>query len=314
MSYTHSWPHLFSPRLLSAASALLAASVSAQTAPASGNSTMPTAAEAQQGIGLVLVTSYEHLFSANVYHGNAGSVRSDRFNLGAQLTQDLWGGNMTTGVSYSYLGYDFRGTTGAFGDVNKLGASDYYTQDIQDNWGAFGYIAAGFASETSASFSDGAQLAVAAGPTYKVNENLDLAAGPMFYTRLEDSGTFTLKAEANWKFLPQWNLHAYAGIANGVTVAYDIFNNNQTVVFASADYNSNWMRLSALPAGNRSVNETDTVLKLGVRQIFAGHYFVRGYISSVLDREYQFHVNGSSSYSFDVRDAFGAGVELGVAM
>jgi len=270
--------------------------------------------EAKQGIGLVLVGSYEHLFSANVRNGNIGSLRSDRFSVGAQLSQAAWGGNMTTIASYSDIAYDFHGTVGAFGTVNKIGVSEYYTHDIQGNWGVFGYAAAGLIAENAASLSDGGQFAIAAGPTYKFSKDLNVAFGPMYYNRLEDSGTFTLKAEANWNFLPQWSLHAYAGVTNGVTIAYDLFNDDQTVIFASADYNSTWIRLSPIPAGNRSVNETYTNAKLGIRQIFAGHYFVRAYIEQVLNREYQFHTAGHSSYSFDVHNTMGIGVEAGVAM
>jgi hypothetical protein len=146
-----------------------------------------------------------------------------------------------------------------------------------------------------------------------MDKDLSVSIGPMYYTRPQDTASWTIFGEANWKFAPQWELHAYAGPSYGATVAYDIFNNQQTIADATIEYKSRWFITSPTAAGNNSVNETDIVLKLGVRQIFADHYFVRGYISALFDREYQFHTNGNSASSADVDDTFGLGFELGMA-
>ena len=103
-------------------------------------------------------------------------------------------------------------------------------------------------------------------------------------------------------------------MTNGVTVSYDIFNNRATVLDASVEYNSDWYRLQDNPAGaGQAMDETDVTVKFGVRQALSRQFFVRGYVSGIFDREYQFHVNGNSANSFDVKPSAGLGVELGAA-
>lgn len=313
---THSASSLLRRALaLAAVVSFLAARVGAQTAaaPSPPAATPPVATNPAAGLGAVAEMVYEHDFSAGIKNTGNGELGVDHFGLGVKSSQD-WGQNhLVSELAYTYINYDFTGIASPFSSVNKLGGSLYYTRDIDSQWGAFGYLAAGFAADTSASFTDGGQVALAAGSTYKFDQDLSVAVGPMFYTRPEDDTSWTLFAEANWKFLPQWELHAFAGDSYGVTVAYDIFNDHQTVADASVEYNSHWFEISPVAAGNRSVNETDVVLKLGVRQLFWGNYFARGYVSMLLDREYQFHVNGNSASSADVEDSFGLGFELGLA-
>jgi len=284
-----------------------AGSLCAQTAPAaSANTTTP------QGLGITVISLYEHQFSADLKSGATGSMSSNRYSIGGKDDMNWGDDHLSTGLSYTYLNYDFSGTNAPFGNVQKLGASVYYSHDFDKDWGVFSLVNGGFASETAASLSDGAQIAVAAGPTYNFDKDLSLAVGPMLYTRLEDSATFIPMAELNWKFLPQWQLRGFLGVKNGATISYDVFGNNVTVADASLEYESNWFRTRATPAGNQAVNETDVALKLGIRQAFSEHCFARVYLSVLLDREYQFHVNGNSANSFDTDTSIGLGLEVGV--
>jgi hypothetical protein len=289
-----------------------AASLGAQTnAPAPAAPVSATSPAA--GLGAVAETMYEHDFSAGIKNTGNGEMSEDHFGIGVKTSQNWDQNHLVANLAYSFVHYDFTGVQAPFSSVSKLGGSLYYARDIAEQWGAFGYLAAGFAADSTTNFLDGGQVGFATGPTYKFDENLSVAVGPMIYNRLEDGTTWTIFGEANWKFQPQWELHAYAGTAYGVTVAYDIFNDHQTVADATVEYNSHWMELSSVAAGSRSVNETFVELKLGVRQIFCGNFFARGYVSLLLDREYQFHVNGNSANSADINDTFGLGLEVGAA-
>jgi hypothetical protein len=290
------------------------ANLGAQTTPApTPATTPPVTTSPAAGLGMIAEAMYEHDFSAGIKNTGNGELSIDRFGLGIKTSQN-WGDNhLVGGLTYSFNHYDFTGIQAPFSSVNKIGASDYFTHDFDSQWGAFGYIGAIFAADSTTNFFDGGQVAASIGPVYKFSQDLSVAVGPMIYTRLEDTTTWSVFAEANWKFFPQWELHAYAGTSNGVTVAYDLFNDQQTVADATVEYNSRWFQLSSVAGGDRSVNETDVALKLGVRQIFWGNYFARGYVSMLLDREYQFHVNGQSANSADIEDALGLGLEVGAA-
>jgi len=292
----------------------LTASLGAQTTPAAAPAAAPPAAAAPStSLFAVAEAQYEHDFSAGIKNTGSGELNVDHFGLGVKASQDWDQNHLVSELGYTFVHYDFTGVQAPFSSVNKIGGSVLYTRDIDAQWGAFGYLGAMIAADSTTNFFDGSQIAFAAGPTYKFSEDLNVDIGPMIYTRLEDSATWTAFAEAHWKFAPQWELHAYAGASNGVTVAYDIFNNHATVADATVEYNSHWFEVSSVAGGSRSVNETETVLKLGVRQMLNESCFVRGYVSMLLSREYQFHIAGNSANSFDVNDTLGLGIEIGTA-
>jgi hypothetical protein len=296
-----------------AALALAAAPLGAQqTAPASG--TAPASASAAPTpLNDVMVLFYEHDFSASIKSTASGKLNENQFGIGDQYTHDAGENHRVISWAYIYNNNNFSGVNAPFGNVQQLGLNAYFAHDFSPDWGAFGYVSAGLSAETAASFSSGGQIAVALGPTYQVNKDLSLALGPMYYTRMEDANTFIPMADVKWAFLPQWELHAYAGVSNGVTVSYDVFNNKATVVDASLDYNSSWFRTRDNAAGaGQAVDETDTTLKIGVRQALCEHCFIRGFVSGIFDREYQFHANGNSANSFNVNATVGLGLELGL--
>lgn len=297
-----------------ALAALVSANAHAQTAPASGSATpAPTAAPAaHEPLSLIVQGGYEHVFSADVKNTSA-SMSTNRFALGAQHAMDWDADHLTVALGYAYINYDFSGVQSPFGNVQKIGANALYSHDFNQDWSAFAYVSAGFSAETAGTLGDGGQVAIAAGPTYKVNRVLTVSAGPMYYSRIEDEDTWTIYARVKWDFLPQWNLSAYAGVSNGATLTYDVFGNQATVVDASLDYNSRWFRLRDQPGAKSAVNESDASLKFGVRQALSENFFVRGYILYLFSREYQFHVNGNSASSFDVNSSWGLGFEVGAA-
>jgi len=301
--------------------ALLVASLAplrAQTAPASANTTTAAApaatAPAPAGAPqFVVETVFDHLGSANLNNGASGSLSTNRFIIGMQDLQDWTDDHLSLSAAYLYENYDFSGTQAPFGNVQKLGANLLYSHDFNPDWGAFGFLSLSHSAETATSLEKGSQVAFALGPTYNFSKTLTLSAGPMFYSRMEDTDTWTIMAQAKWLFAPQWELRAYAGISNGATISYDVFNNRATVADASLEYNSRWFRLRDLPGVKQAVDETDGTLKFGVRQAINQSVFVRGYVEYVFSREYQFHVNGNSANSFNVDATWGVGLELGVA-
>jgi hypothetical protein len=197
----------------------------------------------------VVVAFYEHDFSADLKDGASGKLNENIFGVGGQSKGDFGDNHVIASWAYIYDNNNFSGTAAPFGNLQQLGVNGYFAHDFSPDWGAFGYISAGLSADTDASFSRGGQFAIALGPTYQVNKDLSLAFGPMYYTRIEDSNTWIPMADLKWAFLPQWDLHAYLGVSNGVTVSYDVFNNRATVLDASVDYNSNWYRLQNNPAG-----------------------------------------------------------------
>jgi hypothetical protein len=298
---------------------LLAASLAplrAQTAPATtGNTGAAAPADnSNPRLNLVMEGVYEHIFSADLKNGGSGSMSANRFVVGLQHWHDRGDDNhFRYELGYAYTNYDFGGTSAPFGNVQKLGASILYTHDFNPEWGGFAFVSGGYSAETATSLSKGGQLAIAAGPAYNFSKTLTVSAGPMFYSRLEDSDTWTPYAKADWKFLPQWELIGYAGTSNGVKVIYDVFGNPATVVDASLNYNSHWFRTRDVPAGKQAVNESYADFTLGVRQALSQNFFVRGYATYLFSREYQFHVAGNAANSFDVKPAVGLGLEIGAA-
>jgi len=308
-------PALFRRALVLACITLCLAPLRAQTAPAAGNTTTTpaaTAPAASKSFECVGEAIYEHIFSGDLNSGATGKMRTDRFAIGLQHTEDWTDDHLALTLGYSYENYSFSGTQSPFSNVQKLGADVLYSHDFKPDWGAFAFLSAGHSAETATSLNDGGQFAFAAGPSYNFSKVLTLSAGPMYYSRMEDDNTWTIMAQAKWLFLPQWELRAYAGIVNGVTVSYDVFGNKATVADASLEYNSRWFRLRDTPAGKAAVNESDGTLKFGVRQALNQNVFVRGYLSYVFSREYQFHVNGNSANSFNVDSSWGLGLEIGV--
>ncbi len=260
-----------------------------------------------------MVAFFEHDFSANLKDSASGKLNENIYGVGGQYTHDSGDNHRVVSWAYIYTNNDFSGTTAPFGNMQQFGLNGYFAHDFSPDWGAFGYISAGFSADTAMTLTRGGQIAVALGPTYQVNKDLSLALGPMYYTRMEDANTVIPMADVKWAFLPQWDLHAYLGVSNGVTVSYDVFNNRATVLDASVEYDSSWFRLrDNATAAPQAVDETDVTVKFGVRQALCPYCFVRGYVSGIFDREYQFHVNGNSANSFNVKPALGLGVELGV--
>lgn len=290
------------------------ASLHAQTTPATAsNTTSAPAKDSAKRLDVVIVGVYEHIFSADIKNGGSGSMSANRFGVVTQHAQDWEADHLTYSLAYFYVNYDFSGTAAPFGNVQKLGVNVLYTHDINPDWGAFGFLSTGLTAETATSLSKGGQIALAVGPTYNVNKVLSVSAGPMFYSRIEDSDTCTIYAKALWKFRPQWELVGYAGTSNGAKVSYDVFDNQATVVDAALNYNSHWFRTRDVPAGKQAVNESFADLTFGVRQALSQNFFVRGYVTYLFSREYQFHVNGNSANSFDVKPSYAIGLEVGAA-
>ncbi len=307
-------PVLFRRLLPVALLALPLAPLGAQTAPTAANPTpAATAPSADTSLKFAAQALYEHIFSAHMNSGGTGSLSTNTFTIGLQHTLDLEADHFKIDAGYGYENYDFSGGPPPFGDVQRPGASLLYLHDINPDWGAIGYLQAGFSAATAASFGDGGQVALAAGPSYNFSKVLTVSAGPMFYSRLEDENTVTIYAQAKWDFLPQWELHAYAGINNGATVSYDVFGNQATVAEATLEYTSRWFRLQDAPGVTQAVNESYGTFKVGVRQALSENYFVRGYLAYVFSREYQLHVNGNSASSFNVDSSWGIGIAVGAA-
>jgi len=310
MRYSPSCPKLLSNLRRAAVGvifALTALPVGAQTAPqapAGGKLSVSP---------LFLDLQYEHDFSANLKSGAAGNLTANamQLQLGEKIDADV--NHLAVGLSAAYINYSFGGLSPVpFGNVQKLGFQAHYDFDINEQWKLFAQVNAGFAAVTKRSLSSGGQFAVAAGPTYAVSPSLTVSAGPMFYSRMEDSDTLTPYADVTWTPLAQWTFRAYAGMTNGVSAAFDIFNNQATVADASVEYNSRWFRAQDTAAGlKQAVDETDTTVKIGLRQAMSPACFIRGFVSASLGREYQFHTNGHSANSFDVNSIFGVGIEIG---
>jgi hypothetical protein len=297
--------------------ALAAAPLGAQTAPASSSPSTPaitSAVPAPPAQNTVLVLYYEHDFSASLKSGASGKLNENIFGAGSQFKCDWSDNHWIESFGYLFTNNNFSGTNAPlFGNVQQIGFTDKFSHDFSPNWGVFVYGSAGLSAETETSLLNGGQLAVALGPTYQVNQDFSIDFGPMYYTRMQDANTWIPMADAKWAFLPQWELHAFAGVTNGVAVSYDVFNNQATVVEASLDYNSNWFRIRNTAAGaGQSVDETDTTFKIGVRQALSKNVFVRADVSAIFDREYQFHANGNAANSFNVDSTIGLGLELGV--
>ncbi|HVU37280.1 MAG TPA: hypothetical protein VHC95_03020, partial [Opitutales bacterium] len=186
-------PTLLHRTLAVALAALACANAGAQTAPASGNATPAPATPAHEPLSLIVQGGYEHVFSADV-KGTSASMSTNRFALGAQHAMDWDADHVTVALGYAYINYDFSGAQSPFGNVQKIGANALYSHDFNPDWSAFGYISAGFSAETAGTLGDGGQVAIAAGPTYKVNRVLTVSAGPMYYSRIEDEDTWTIYA------------------------------------------------------------------------------------------------------------------------
>jgi hypothetical protein len=286
---------------------VLAAPLGAQTAPA----TPP--AKAPAPLNDVMVAFFDHDFSANLKSGASGKLNVSSIGLGGQYKHDWDDNHLVDSWAYIYSDNNFSGASvPVFGNVQQLGVNGYFAHDFSPQWGAFGYVSAGLSAETAISLSRGGQIAVALGPTYQVNKDLSLALGPMYYTRMEDTNTWIPMADLKWNFMPQWDLHAYAGVTNGVTVSYDVFNNRATVVETSLEYNSTWFHARDSAAGARqAVNQSDTTFKVGVRQALSEQFFVSGYVSGIFSREYQYHTNGHSANSFNADATIGLGCSVG---
>jgi len=288
-----------------------------------GTTTVPSTAISPSANNITVTAVVEHDFEADLKNGGNGNMSVNAFelygNYGTHLTDR---DQLIVSADYLYLNYHFDGTPEPFGNVEQIGATGWYTHDFKSdfnmspdfNWGVFGYLYGGFAAETAGSMSDGGQGAVALGPTVDVLKQLKLSFGPMYYSRIEEDGAFTIMADMRWDFLPQWSLEAYAGISDGATVTYDVFNDRKTLVDASLEYNRFWFATRDLPGGAEGgVEERNSMLKFGVRQALSENFFVRGFISAIFDRKYQFHVNDNSAGSFEVDPTVGIGVELGVS-
>ncbi|HTB62846.1 MAG TPA: hypothetical protein VK737_04580 [Opitutales bacterium] len=305
--------------------ALFATPLGAQTAPASANSTTPNSTgtddvhwwnpanvETPPWFGL----EYEHEFSASLKNGATGSMDSNTFQIAHEKGFDLNNDNhLTMAMAYTFINYNFSGVgTAPFGNVQKLGVNGHYTYDYNPDVQLFVDLSAQLAAATAGSFSNGGQISATVGPVWWAAPDLTIAVGPMFYTRMEDSDTWIPYVDVKWTPGDNWLINAYAGNSNGVKVSYDVFGNHATVVECSLDYNSHWFRAQNTPAGaSAAVDETDTTLKLAVRQALSESVFVRGYIAGIFGSEYQFHVNGNSANSFDVGTTFGLGLGAGMS-
>ncbi len=287
---------------------------SEQITPSAGNISIPNTAVVPTTNNLKLDALFEHDFKADLKDGAAGDLNVNQFELRGDYALNLTNQDrLIIGADYLHLDYNFDGTE-PFGNANQVGANVYYTHGIDNQWGFFGFLYGGFAAENSSSMDRGGQVAVAVGPTWDTGKNLTLAFGPMYYTRIEDDGKFSLMLNLDWTFAPQWNLYLYTGISSGATVTFDVFNNHQTILDASLAYDSFWFSAHDNPAGvHQGVDQTDLTLKLGVRQSLTDIIFLRGFISAIFERKYQFYAGDNSTNSFQVDPTVGIGLELGVA-
>src|SRR5262249_52593388 len=150
--------------LLAAAALATLAPLAAQTAPAaSGTSgassaaTPPVQPTPDLNVQEMAGALYEHDFSAGIKNTGNGDLSTDRFGLFYKSKADYQQVNhIETTVGYSFTHYDFTGIPAPFSSVNNIGASVYYLRDLQEQWGAFGYIGADIAADNDTNFFDGA--------------------------------------------------------------------------------------------------------------------------------------------------------------
>ncbi len=301
------------PPVINSPTAITTEPLPGETTPGPGNVTTPTVVMTPAQMGGRLGVMVEHDFESDLTDGASGNMNVTDYEVYGNYAHHFTDTDrLTVGADYLYRDFNFHGTGSPFGDVQQAGVNGWYAHDFDQQWGGFAYLYGGFAAEKAASFGDGGQLAGGFGPTVNVTNDLHFAIGPMVYSRPGDDAAVAIVGNLEWAFLPQWNLHLYAGISDGATVSYDIFNDHTTTLETSLEFNNFWFRAQDGPGGTeRGVVETDVTFKVGVRRELGNNFFIRGFISGIFDREYQFHTGDHAAGSFKVDPTAGVGLELG---
>jgi hypothetical protein len=289
--------------------ALLVARLGAQS---TGATTPPVDAPAT--INYVAEAIVQHDFTTSLKDGASGHISIQRFGGAFVNTYDKGDNHIADSLAYLFINYDFTGLPAPLHSVNAAIADLKYTRDLNKDWSAFVDVSPSALADTSAGFLDGGQISVAAGPVWRVSKDLTITAGPQYYTRLVNSPAWRVYADASWAFAPQWSLHVVGGSSTGAGLAYDLFNDNKTVVDLTTTYNDAQIRLAPAPGNHAAVDQTDVTVKLGVRQLLGGGFFIHGFVDYIASREWQVHLNGNSAASFNGKNTIGIGFELGTTL
>lgn len=262
-------------------------------------------------LGFTFKSGYSHTFGSGLSAG-AGRLAVDRATTGLSYFQRYDTGFLSISADYQYDWNQFSGPA-LFGNTQETGFNIYYTHRIVDNWGVFVLAAGGFAAETAADLSRGGQFSIALGPTYRFSESLSLYAGPLYRTRLENSGQLIGVLGVDWKINPHWALRTF----NGGVITYDVFADRATVIDASVEYQTSQLRLRTNPleggiGSDNALAVRQLTFGLGVTQTLGERFYVRVHCDVSTLRRYQFRSNGNSSSQFDASTGVTVGIQGGV--
>lgn len=245
---------------------------------------LPLHAEKEYGMsdGQVTVTATaSHQFEEELDNTGGQELSNTAQKIEVDYTGREWNGILSLGGFYEHTEYDFnRGAQDL--DVDSLGARLFTSQNIQDEWGWFGFGGIKFTADDRASLSDGDTYFVSGGATYQFADNFRLSAGASVSTQIEDDVQVLPALSIEWDISERLSMRT----ANGVFFEYDWFGDEETVVDFSVAYESKDIRLEKTgAAGERALQDRSFDIAIGATQSFYSGWFIRPGLTLKLDRE-----------------------------
>ncbi len=265
---------------------------------------------ADRPIGLALRPSVNYssasgLNGAGLDSGNLAVLRSD-LELGYSWRDQ--GSMVSVQAMYENAYYNFSNLNGPqpFGStVNGLGTSATAVFPVDGNWGMFVLGSAQTTADSRGSFGRGFEFSGGLGGSYQFSPELQVRAGVMVGSRLEDSLSVIPIIAIDWKITDRLRLQT----ANGARLSYALTNDNTHSVEGSVSYNR-----QAFSTGPNHVAISERWYAAGVGYTWRPRrdIFVRPFVEVQFDRRWSEMSNGVTLSSFKANTSLGGGLQGGI--
>lgn len=247
--------------------------------------------------GFSFDTMSEAVTPADV-HGYASD--GDLSNYGATATLKFEAAKerhaFTFNLGYTYSYYDFSSDYFDFSNTNKTFLRMFYTAKISEKWGAFGVFSGSTAASDNACFTDGLQGLFGLGASYCFNENLRLGLGVAAYSRLDNTWLPLPVGFLEWQINKSLSLRVFQGAA----LVWDVFENGELILNASAEYKNSYLRIADYGNLKRSVSDSSYQFTIGATYNFGKHLYASASVGGNFWRKLKFRTNSSSAEDIDV--------------
>lgn len=293
--------------LLAAAIAawLIPDSAQAQSTAAETRSVQELATERPMGISLRPSVRYAGASGLNGAGLNSGRLAVAGTDLELGYTYRREALMLNTQAMYGFRHYDFSRLAAPqpFGSsTNSFGLASTAIIPIEGKWGAFVIGSIETAADSRGSFGRGFEYSLGFGPSYQFSPDLQIRAGVMIGTRLEDSLQVLPIVAIDWRITQRLRLQT----ANGARLSFALTEDNLHSLDAGISYNRE--SFSTGPA-SVAVSQRWFAGSFGYTWRPSAGFSIRPFVEMQFDRRWELLSGKVTQSSFKANTSIGGGLQ-----